>query len=70
MKQEHNDMRNAEKVGLTTTKPNTTFKEMWNAIGDSPSYIVSSDKAEHGEDEDDHDDNSELGKLNENDKPG
>ena len=32
VKQEQDDLRNTENVGLTTTKPETTFEEMSNAI--------------------------------------
>jgi len=41
--QVQDDMRNGEKTGLTTTKPETTFEQMLNAIGDSPSDLTSSD---------------------------
>jgi len=36
-------MRNAEKVGLITTKPETTCEELLNAFGDSLSDLASSD---------------------------
>jgi len=49
IRQEQEDMRNAEMAGLTTTKPETTFEEMINAIGDSPSNLASSDAEEDGE---------------------
>jgi len=68
--QAQEELRNAENTGLTTTKPETTFEQMLNAIGDSPSDLVSSDDGEDGEDEDDDEDNLELGKLSEDDEPG
>ena len=63
-------MRNAEKVGLTTTKHETTCQEMLNAISDGLSDLASSDDREHGEDEDDDkEQHLQLGKLSEDDKP-
>ena len=44
--QEH--MRNVEKAQSTTTKPETTFEEMLNAIGDSLSDLASSDDVQVG----------------------
>jgi len=41
-------MRNAEKAGLTTAKPATTFERMLNAIDGSLSDLVSSDNKEDG----------------------
>ena len=70
IKQAQEEMRNAENVGLTTTKPETTFDGMLNAIGDSLSDLASSDDGEDGEDEDDDEDNPELGKISEDDEPG
>ena len=70
IKQEQEEMRNAEKAGLTTTKPETTFEEMLNSIGDSLSDHASSDDGEDGEDEDDDEEDPELGKLSEDDEPG
>jgi len=70
IKQAEEEMRNAEKVGLSTTKPETTFEEMLNTIGDSLTDVASSENGEDGEDEDDDEDNPELGKLSEDDEPG
>jgi len=70
IKQEQDDMRNAEKEGLTTTKPETTFEEMLNAIGVSLSDLANSDDGEHGEDEDDDEEDPAAGKCNEDDEPG
>jgi len=46
-------MTNAEKAGLITTKPETTFEEMLNDIGDWLSDLASSDDEEDGKDKDD-----------------
>jgi len=62
-------MRKAEKAGLTTTKPETTFKGMLNAIGDSLSDLSSSEDEEDGEDEEDDEENPAGGKLSEHDEP-
>lgn len=43
MKHQQEDMSNAEKGGLTMTKPETTFEKMLYAIGDSLSDLPSSD---------------------------
>jgi len=45
------NMRNAGNVGLTTTKPTTTFEKMLNSVGESLSNLVSSEDGEDGEDE-------------------
>jgi len=50
IEQKQDDMRNAEKVGLTTTKPETTSEEMVKAIGDSLSDLAIADDGEDGED--------------------
>ena len=70
IKQEQDDMRNAEKAGLTTTMPETTFEEMLNAIGDCLSDLASFEDEEDGEDEDDEEDDPEGGKVSEDDEPG
>jgi len=70
IKQKQDDMRNAEKVGLTTTKPETTFEEMLNARGDSLSNLASSDIGENGEDEDDDEADPVGSKLSDDDEPG
>ena len=64
------DTRTAEKGCATTGKPETTFDEMWNAIGDSLSDVASSNDEQDGEDEDDDEEDTELGKLSDDDKPG
>ena len=48
IKHKQDDMRNAEKAGLTTTKPETTVEEMLNAIGETLSDLASSDDVEDG----------------------
>ena len=68
--QEQEDMRNAEKAGLTTTKPDTTLEEMLNAMGGSLCNLASSDNREDGEDKDDDEGNGEMGWLSEDDEPG
>ena len=68
--QEQEHMRNVEKAWSTTTKPETTFEKMLNAIGDSQSDLASSEDEEDGEDEDDDEEDTELGKLSEDDEPG
>ena len=66
--QEH--MRNIEKARSTTTKPETTFQEMLNAMGDSPSDLASSEDEEDAEAGDDDEEDTELGQLSEDDEPG
>jgi hypothetical protein len=62
-------MRNAENAGSTTTKPEMTFEEMLNALGNSLSALGSCDNGEDGEDEDDDNDAPPPGKLSEDDTP-
>jgi len=68
--QEQEHMRNIGKARSTTTKPQTTFEEMMNAIGDSLSDLASSEDEQDGEDGDDDDEDTALGKLNKDDEPG
>ena len=67
--QELKDMTTAESVGATTRNAETTFEEMLNAIRDSLSNLACSNNEQDGEDKDD-DDNTELGKLSDDDEPG
>jgi len=67
--QEQQHMRNVAISRSTTTKPETTFEEMLNAIGDSPSNLACSDHEQDGEDEDDEED-TERGKLSEDNESG
>jgi len=64
------DMTTAENGVATTGKPETTFEEMLNAIGDSMSDLASSDDEQNGEDEEDDEEDTELGKLSNDDGPG
>ena len=70
IKQAQDDMRNAEKPGLSTTKHETTVEEMLNAFGDSLSDPASPEHGEDGEDEDDAEEDPAGGKLSEDDEPG
>jgi len=69
-KQERQDMRNADKAGLTTTKPETTSEVMLIAMGDGPSNLPSPDDGEDGDCEDDDEGDPDQGKLSEDDEPG
>ena len=69
IKQKADDMHNVEKARLTTRKPEQTFEEMLNAIGDSLSELARSDDEEDAEYEED-DDHTEPGKLSEDDESG
>jgi len=68
--QEQEDMRNVDNAWSTTSKPETTFGEMLNTIGDSLSDLPHSDDEVDWEDEDDDEIDTELGKLSKDDKPG
>ena len=69
IKQEQDDMRNAEQAGLTTTKPEITFNKILNTIGVSLSDLATSYSGEDGEDEDDDEEDPAGGKLSEDDEP-
>jgi hypothetical protein len=68
VQQDEDDMTHAEIAGLMSRKLKKTFKEMLVAIGDSLSDLASSDDGEDGENE--HDEETEQGKLSEDDEPG
>jgi len=68
--QEVKDLTTTQQVGATTTKPKTTFEEMWNAIGDSLSDLASSDNQRDGADKDNDEEDTELTKQSDDDKPG
>jgi len=70
IEQEPDDMRNAEKAGLTTTKAEATLEEMLNAFGDSLSDLATSDAGEIAEDEDDDEWDPGGGKPSNDDEPG
>jgi len=67
VQQEQDDMTHAEIAGLTPREPEKTFEVMMAAIGDRLSDLASSDDGENGEDEDEE---TDLGKLSEDDEPG
>jgi len=62
-------MRNVEKGRSTTTKPETKFQKMVNAIRDSLSDLASSEDEEDGDDEDDDEEDTKLGKLSGDEAP-
>jgi hypothetical protein len=68
--QEQEHIENVEKGRSATSKPERTFEEMLNAIGDSLSDRVSSEDEEDGEDEDDDEEDTRHGKLSEDEEPG
>ena len=68
--QEQEHMGNVEKGRSTTTKPEITFEEILNVIGDSLSDLASSEDEEDGEDEDDDEEDTGHRKLSEDDEPG
>jgi len=63
------DMTTAENECATTGKPETTFGEMFNAIGDSLSNFASSDDEQDEEDEEDDEEDTARGKLSDDDEP-
>jgi len=68
VQQEQDGTTQAEIARLTSGEPEKTFAEMLVAIGDSLSDLASSDNGVDGEDEDDEE--TEQGKLSEDDEPG
>jgi len=68
VQQVKDDMTHAEIAWLTSREPEKTFEEMLDAIGDSLSDLASSDNGEDGEYE--NDEQTEQGKLSEDDEPG
>jgi len=68
--QEQEHMVNVVKGSSTTTKPDITFEEMLNAIGDSLNDLASSEDEEDGEDEDCDEEDPGHGKLSDDDEPG
>jgi len=69
IKQEQEDMRNAEKIRLTTIKPEIPFEEMLNAMGVCLSNLASSNDGEDEDEDDYHQEDAELGMLSKDDKP-
>jgi len=68
IEQTQEDLRNAENTGVTPGEPENTLEEVMIATGDSLSNLAGADEEEDGDVEDDED--PELGKLSEDDKPG
>ena len=68
IKKEQQDMRKIQNIELTTREPEKTCQQMLNDIGDSLRNIASSDDDEDAEDVNDED--TEVGKQSEDDKPG
>jgi len=64
------DMRTAENGCATTGKPETTFEAMVTAIGDSLSDLASFDDEQDWADEEVDEEDTELGKLSDDDEPG
>jgi len=63
-------MRNAAKAGSTTRKLENASEEILNANGDSLSDLASSANQDNGEGIEDDEEDTELGKLSEDDEPG
>lgn len=63
-------MRNANNARLTTTKSETMFGEILNAIEDSLSILACPDKGKHGKGKDNNAEDPVLGKLKDDDEPG
>ena len=68
--QEQEHMEYVEKGRSTTTKPEISFAEMFNAIGDSLTDLASSEDEQDGEDQHDDEEDTGHGKLSEDDEPG
>jgi hypothetical protein len=68
--QELEDMATSDNAGATTRKPETMFDGMLNAIPASPSHLASSNDEQNGEGEEDNEEDTELGKLSDDDNPG
>jgi len=68
VQQEQDEVMHAEIAELTFSEPQKQCEEMLFAIGDSLSDLASSDDGEDGENE--HYEETERGKLSEDDEPG
>ena len=68
--QDLKDMTTSERMGATTRTPETTFEDMLNAILNSLSDLASSDNEQDAEDEGDDEEDTQLGKLSDDDEPG
>ena len=70
MMQEMDDMRYDDKARSTTTQPESMFAELLNTIWDSLSNHAKPEDEEDGEEEVDDEEDTDLGKLTEDDEPG
>jgi len=68
--QELHDMTTADNTGATTRKPDTISEKMLNATRPSWSDVASSDDEQSGEDEEDDEVDTELGKLSDDEETG
>ena len=68
--QEQEHMANVENARSTTTKHETSFEDLPNAVGDSQSDQSSSHDEENWEDKDDYAEDTDHGKVNKDDRPG
>jgi len=68
IRRQQEDTETSEIAGLTTREPEKTCHEVMVAMGESLSNIANSDDRDNGEDEENED--TEQGKLSEDDKPG
>jgi hypothetical protein len=64
------EMTTAENRGAKTGKPETTFEDMLNTVRDTLSNLPSSDHEQDGEHMEDNEEDTELGKLSDDDEPG
>jgi len=67
-KQEQEDMRSAEKVELNTRKSETTYKVMLNTISNGLRDLGSSTNQQDGDDKEDNQEDTALGKMNEDEE--
>jgi len=70
MKQELEDLRNAEKARMTNQKPIKPFEQMLNTIGDSVSNLACSDNEQDPKQKQGDQEDPEQWKLHEYDEPG
>jgi len=68
--QQQDHMKNAEKAGLTTTKPEKSFEVMLNAIGDGLGDLARTENGQDGEHDDADEEDPAGGKSSNDDKPG
>lgn len=54
---------------MTTRKPKNLFEEIWNAVRDSLRNLARSNDKQDGVHQNNNEENRELGKLSEDDKP-